>query len=149
METVERAVTNQAEGCNCCQSIIAAYGPGLGLDRRQACDVALAFGGGIAHTGRTCGAATGALMALGLHVAKAGLPLAEAKVKAYKIGAEFLEKFRARTGYTDCADLLGERIDTPEGMKAVREKNLLRTVCPRIIRAAAEILEEMLKTPVR
>jgi C_GCAxxG_C_C family probable redox protein len=146
---VERAVQNQAEGCNCCQAVIAAYGPGLGFDRQASLNVAMAFGGGIAHTGKTCGAATGALMVLGLHVAKANLSLGDAKTKANRIGSEFLSRFRKRTGYTDCADFLGCHIGSIEGMKRIHDKNLLKTVCPKIIRAAAEILEEMLKTPVR
>jgi C_GCAxxG_C_C family probable redox protein len=145
MDNIERAVACFKEGFNCSQSVIATYGPEFGLDRRSAADVALAFGGGIAHTGQTCGAATGALMVIGLAVARKGLPLPEAKKKAYALGGEFLARFRALLGSTDCLTLIGCRLDTPEGMKQAVEKGLFRTVCPKLIRAAAEILEELLK----
>jgi hypothetical protein len=40
-------------------------------------------------------------------------------------------------------------IGTPEGHEAAKEKGLFTTTCPKFVRDAAEILEEMLPTGQR
>ena len=92
--------------------------------------------------GGTCGAVTGALMALGL---KYGATVADpaAKERTYALTREFIARFEARHGATACADLLGVNIGTPEGQAAAREANLFKTTCPGLVASAAAILEEM------
>ena len=58
--------------------------------------------------------------------------------------AEFFEKFEARHGSTDCKALIGQDIDTAEGMKAARQKGIFDTLCTEFIKSASEILEELL-----
>ena len=66
MERVKIATEMFDEGFNCAQSILAAFGPGLGLERRSALLLGSPLGGGLSRTGGTCGAAMGALLVLGL-----------------------------------------------------------------------------------
>ena len=49
------------ETFNCAQAVFSAFARELGLDREMALKTAAAFGGGMAGTGATCGAVTGAL----------------------------------------------------------------------------------------
>ncbi len=58
MNNVERAALCFKEGFSCAQTVFSTYGPQFGLDREMALKVAGAFGGGMAHMGRTCGAVT-------------------------------------------------------------------------------------------
>ena len=51
---------------NCAQSLVSMYCEDFGLDRNLGLKVAMGFGSGMARTGNTCGAVTGAYMILGL-----------------------------------------------------------------------------------
>jgi C_GCAxxG_C_C family probable redox protein len=145
MSNADLAVTCFEEGFNCSQSVLVAYAATLGLDRETALRVAAPFGGGMGRTGETCGAASGALMVIGLRHAQ---PLAEdkdAKEKTYELAREFLNGFAARNdGCVKCRELLGRDIGTPEGLQTAREQGLFETLCPKFVRDAAEIVEQLI-----
>ena len=54
------------KGFACSQAVFSAYAEDLGLDQETALKIAGPFGGGTGRKAETCGAVTGALMALGL-----------------------------------------------------------------------------------
>ena len=141
--SIDVASSRFSEGFSCSQSVLAAFAPELGLDVDAALRVSAAFGGGVGRTGGTCGVVTGALMALGL---KYGATVADpaAKELTYAKARDFVAKFEARHGATDCADLLGVNIGTPEGQAAAREANLFKTTCPGLVASAAEIVGQMI-----
>ena len=140
---IDAAARHFREGFSCSQSVLAAFAPELGLDADAALRVSAAFGGGMGRLGHTCGAVTGALMVLGLRY---GATVADpaAKELTYAKARDFVAKFEARHGATDCADLLGLNIDTPEGQAAAREANLFKTTCPGLVASAAEIVGQMI-----
>lgn len=144
MNSVERAALSFKEGFNCAQAVLSAFGPELGLNRDLALKVAGAFGGGMGRQGGTCGAVTGAFMAIGLRcgVARAD---EEAKEKTYRLVNEFTEAFKTRNRSTICRELLGLDIGTVQGRKIATEKKLFTTLCPKLVRDAAEIIEQMLR----
>jgi C_GCAxxG_C_C family probable redox protein len=139
MRKVDDAVSCFKEGFSCSQAILSTYGQELGIDKATALRISAPFGGGMARMGETCGAVTGAFMVVGLKYAKDK----ESKEKIYRLVNEFAEKFKSRNGSILCKELLGCNIGTPEGMKAVREKGLIDTLCPKLVKDAAEILEEI------
>ena len=98
----------------------------------------------MARTGETCGSVTGALMVIGLNHAKTRKDDDGSRERAYALAQEFMDMFRERNGHLLCRELLGVDVSTPEGMKAVREKDLFRTVCPKFVRSAGELLESLL-----
>jgi C_GCAxxG_C_C family probable redox protein len=136
------ALARFSEGFSCSQSVLAAFAPDLGLDADAALRVSAAFGGGMGRLGHTCGAVTGALMALGLKDG-ATVPDPAAKERTYALTREFIARFEARHGATACADLLGVNIGTPEGQVAEREANLFKMTCPGLVASAVAILQEM------
>jgi C_GCAxxG_C_C family probable redox protein len=141
---IEQVVNTHAEGFSCAQALLAVYGPELGLDRETALKVAGGFGGGMGRMAGTCGAVTGAFMVIGLvhsMTKKGDLPQKE---RSYEYIRQFAEAFRERNGSLVCRELMGVDVSTPEGFAASKERNIARTVCPKYIRGAAEILEEML-----
>ena len=144
MSNVEKAVATFKKGLNCSQTIVATYGPGLGLAEDMGVRVAAAFGGGMGHTGNTCGAITGAMMVIGLHCSKDSCSVAQAKVRSYALASELMKTFEARHVYTDCKTLIGQDLSTDEGMRTARENDLFDTLCVVFVRSSAEILEELL-----
>jgi C_GCAxxG_C_C family probable redox protein len=133
------------DGYSCAQSILASFAPEFQLDPQTAYRLAGAFGAGIARQGETCGAVTGALMVIGLKHGMVQAGDLEARDKTYAVAQRFMEQFRLRHGTTECSDLLGVDISLPEGYQFAREQNLFNDHCPGYVRAAAEILEQILK----
>ena len=141
MSSVEDAVSRFDDGCSCSQAVFSTYAEPLGMSGETALRVAAGFGGGMGRMGHTCGAVTGAFMALGL---KYGGPDSEAKEKTYELVREFANRFKARHGSLNCIDLLGYDISTSEGRQRIKQQNLHSTLCSQIVRDAAEILEALL-----
>lgn len=144
MSNIEKAVASFKKELNCAQAIISTYGPPLGLKRDMALKIAAAFGGGMGHLGRTCGAISGALMVIGLHCSKRDCPNDELKKRSNALAQEFLKKFQDRHVYTDCKELIGLDISTTETMRLAREKGVFDSLCTVFVRSAGEILEELL-----
>ena len=141
MSRVEDAVARFDNGYSCAQAVFSPYAEQLGMDLETAVRVAAGFGGGMGRMAGTCGAVTGAFLALGL---KHGGPDSQSKDNTYELVREFAARFQARHGSLECRDLLGYDLSTPEGKKRINKERLHSTVCARIVRHAAEILEELL-----
>ncbi len=146
MNKVEEAVScfNDGEGFSCSQSICSTYAEQFGLNQEMALRITTAFGGGMGKMGETCGAVTGAFMVIGLKYGRIRVEDKKIKEKANDLVREFVKHFKSRNGSTLCRDLLGCNISTPEGHSAAKANNLFATVCPKLVRDAAEILEELL-----
>ena len=145
MSKIDQAVEAFAGGLSCPQAIISTYGPELGIDRATAISLAEGFAGGIAGTGRTCGAVTGSIMSLGLKYGRREDSDLDAKAETTKLVREFIKRFEAKNGSIACRDLIGCEIGTPEQAKDAKEKQLFATICQGVVRDAAAILEELLK----
>jgi hypothetical protein len=83
-------------------------------------------------------------MVIGLNHAKTRKGDDDSRERAYTLAQEFMDTFRERNSSLLCRELLGVDVSTPEGMRTVREKDLFRTVCPKFVRDAAEILDGLL-----
>lgn len=134
------AVQSLREGCACSQAILSTYGEPLGLSRETAMRLSAGFAGGM-RMGGVCGAVTGAVMVLGLRYAQEDSHTREGRGKVYLRVDEFFQRFRKINGSMACRDLLGCDIGTAEGMKQAQEKGLFNTICVKMVRDAAEILE--------
>ncbi len=142
MSKVKDAVSAYESGFNCSQAIVRTYGPDHGLSALDSVRVSCGFGGGM-RRGDTCGAVTGALMVLGLRYGPQDASDTSAKEAVYSKVTEFQSCFESRCDSVVCRDLLGCDISTPEGMEYAASNNLFKTVCPRMVQIAAEILEQM------
>jgi C_GCAxxG_C_C family probable redox protein len=144
MNNVERAVDNFKQGFNCSQSVCAAYNDQFGLNQDLALRISGAFGGGMGRMAETCGAVTGAVMIIGLKYASTTPGDIKTKENAYAMVREFVDRFKARNHTILCHELLECDISTPEGMKHAREQKLIPRCCPKFVKDAAEILEQIL-----
>ena len=144
METREKAVKCYRDDFNCAQSVISVFVGQLGLDRETALKTACGLGAGMGRMAETCGAVTGAFLVLGLRYGMTDPSRQEDKERTYELVRFFSERFRERNDSIICRDLLGCDISTPDGFEEARERNLMETVCERVVADAVEILEDLL-----
>jgi C_GCAxxG_C_C family probable redox protein len=144
MGRVEQAVKCFNSSFNCSQSVFSVFCEELGLETEKALKIATAFGGGMGHTGETCGAVTGAYMAIGLKHGKYKALDNLSKEKTYSLVMEFSRRFKDVYGSVCCTELLGYDLGTKEGMESARKKDLFNTLCVDFVKNAVEILEQIL-----
>ncbi|MHB8055593.1 MAG: C-GCAxxG-C-C family protein [Candidatus Aminicenantales bacterium] len=144
MSKSDLAAETFRSGLSCSQAVFSAFGGDL--DRETALKISQAMGGGMAHLGFTCGAVTGAFLAIGLRHGRSRPEDEAAKEKTYAVMAEFARRFRTLHGENlSCPALLGCDLATPEGRREAKEKKYFDTRCAIFVREAAEILEDLLK----
>jgi len=131
------------QGYNCCQAVLVAYAERHGLERNMALKLGSGFGSGVSQLGEMCGAVTGAVLVLGL---KHGCGCAEdeaAKRKTEELVRKFVGRFKQRHGSMVCRQLLGCDPNKPEEFEWAVRQGLFATRCPKLVRHAVEILEEL------
>lgn len=131
------------QGIDCSQVVTGAFAEKMGMTKEQARKVSSCFGGGM-MCGETCGAVTGALMAIGMvygHSREGDQ--AQKDVMAAKTG-EFKRLFGEKYSSCMCRELLGHDISKPGEMEKVLEKGLMFDFCPRVVEDTIDILEKIL-----
>jgi len=142
MSNVEKAVA-LFETFNCAQSVFAACGAGEGMSEQACLVVAGPFGGGMGRMGETCGAVTGALMALGVrHGQEMATEPAKARGPLYVRVINFSAAFRERHGSLTCRELTGCDLRTPEGQAKFSAGDLHHTLCGKLVASAVELVEK-------
>jgi C_GCAxxG_C_C family probable redox protein len=130
---------------NCSQSVISVFYQDYGLDKKLALQLAQGFGGGMGHTGGTCGAVTGAYMALGLAQKITTDNARENIEKTYALIEKFNREFKHLHGSLNCTELTGYDLSIPEKLIEARDKKVFITVCPKLVSDAVKIVENLLK----
>lgn len=116
----------------------------MGVDRETAFRVAGGFGGGMGRMAGTCGAVTGAFMAIGMKYGMTDPAQTQDKEATYEKVRGFAAAFKRRFGSLICKDLLGCDIGTPEGSDYAHAHGLFKTRCAELVRGGVEILEAVL-----
>jgi C_GCAxxG_C_C family probable redox protein len=134
-------------GCNCAQSVLAAYAENYGMEKDTALSISAGFGAGLGRTQDICGAVSGAVMVLGLNSRfKEGDGRSKINT-VYKQVHFFIEEFTKQRGSIKCLDLLsGCKLLTEEGQKQFREQGL-REHCFEYVRTCCHILDGILEVP--
>jgi C_GCAxxG_C_C family probable redox protein len=143
MSRVDDAVRLFGDGHACSQAVLLAFAPSLGLDSGQALRIAAGFAGGM-HLGQTCGAVTGAIMVLGLARCDETCATREGRAEVAAAVETLADRFRERVGALDCPEIMGIDVRVPGARELAKERDLYATRCQPAVRAAAEILEDML-----
>lgn len=126
---------------NCSQAVFATIGSKLGISESNAVAIAAGFGAGMCYQGRTCGAVTGAYMALGVLSSKKFTLAEDIKEYSYQLISDFNKKFSEKHKTTICNELLGVDMSTTEGIEKAKEAELFVTLCPKFVASAVSILE--------
>ncbi len=128
-------------GLFCAEAVVKTIAERHGLNSELVPKMATGFCSGMARTGGPCGAMTGAVMALGLVL---GRDDAEQSVEeTYAAVRVMMEGFEERFGSTNCRELLGVDLDTPEGQQNFGEQKL-GLKCVEYTGAAVGLVEEVL-----
>lgn len=132
-----------SEGFDCSQVVLNSVAGELGIDEITAKKVSACFGGGM-FCGSTCGAVTGALMAIGLKYGHSMPDTPHIKEQNIAKLIEFREKFLKKYDSIICKDLLGYDLTNCEDMKKIQEEELLTTFCPKLVADVISILKGIL-----
>ena len=97
-------------GYNCAQSVVCAMAPAIDLDADGAFVLAEGFGAGMGGMTETCGAVSGAVMALS-QVESTGRDQIGSKAKTYKLSRELSARFASTNGSTVGRELKGSGSD--------------------------------------
>jgi len=95
-------------------------------------------------TGNMCGAVTGGMLVLGLKYGMTDPDSTQDKEKTYEKVANLLEKIEVVHGSSNCVDLMGVDIGTPDGQQEAKDKELSEKVCSKVVRDVTQILEDLL-----
>jgi C_GCAxxG_C_C family probable redox protein len=105
--------------------------------------IATGFCGGMARTNGICGAVTGGVLAINLILGRNTLD--DPRDENYAAVAGLIGGFREKFGSTNCGELLGCDLGTPEG-QAFYGENELRKRCRHFTEEATRLVMEMLGT---
>jgi C_GCAxxG_C_C family probable redox protein len=147
LSAADRAEALFREGYSCSQSVLMAFAPRLGMPERQAALVASAFGGGMARHGWTCGAVTGAMMAVGLGAGHATAEDTATKEELYFRVQALVARFEEQHGASACRQLVGANMLDPADRQAASDRGVFTTLCPQLVRTAATLVAEALSDP--
>ena len=128
----EQATKLFDHGFNCAQVVMEVFAKEYGLDPVLARKLGnpLGIGSGM---GGECGALTGGFMVLGLEFGMHDLQRPEDAQITFGLMQELADGFKGCHGHTDCPDLLGLDVFTPQGMKAFGERGMKQSHCARYV----------------
>jgi C_GCAxxG_C_C family probable redox protein len=129
IELARATFITEANTHGCAETTFIVLQRAFGLPDASDSSPAMALNGGLAWSGGPCGALTGAAMAVGRLSARRIADHKEAKRVARCITARVMAEFRAEYGHTNCSDLIGLDISTPEGHAAFIADQMWHTVC--------------------
>ena len=140
----EKADQRFQDGFSCSQAVFSVFGQDFGLDSDLALKLSQSFGGGMAHLGLTCGAVTGAFLAIGLKHGRIKPEDLESRDKTYALMKDFVVQFKEKFGSINCRELVGYDMDDPEQFEKAKDEGVFEDLCPRLVRSAAQVVEELL-----
>ena len=129
------------QGIDCSQVVAGEMAEVLSMDKSLLRKMASCFGGGM-MCGETCGAVTGALMAIGLKYGHDKEGDSETKALMQEKVNAFYAKYHEKYESTICKELLGHDISKPGEMEEVLKEGTMFTLCPCVVNYVIEILEK-------
>jgi len=146
MNRSEKALSYFDNKFNCSQSVLTAFSDELGLTEDDSLRVACAFGGGMGRQQLTCGAVTGAAMALGLRFGKGKNDSDDKKQLTYDKTVMLFDEFAKLYGSTNCHKLLNDLdMKDEKELNLINEQNLFHINCRRYVAEAVKITEQIIE----
>lgn len=140
MTRKEESIRYFRNSFNCAQSVLSVYHADFNLPEDTLLRIATAFGGGIGRQQLTCGAVTGAIMAIGLKYGKGSNDSDENKKETYRYTLHFFNEFKKRHGSANCRELLeGLDMHNPDDMNEINRRDMFHTHCEKYVGDAVEI----------
>jgi len=139
----EKALSYFDSEYNCAQSVFKSLLEHKGLHIDDATYLASGFGGGISFSGQQCGAISGAMMAIGLFVARNIRDVKKHKSVTHDLSAQLMKKFRAEFGHIRCDDLTGIDMSNKDAFTKAYDSGVFKETCPKFVAGAVRIVLEM------
>lgn len=139
-ERAARALRLFADGTNCAQAVLMAYGDLAGLTEEQSALLAAGLGGGMGRLRQTCGAFSAAVLLCGALEGAEGCR-AENRVAVYKRVQAMYDDMVEKVGSNNCGELLGRGREEPVPEKRTPDYYATRP-CARVILAACQVIEK-------
>ena len=121
-KTIKKSIAYFDSGFGCAESILKAVAEHKGIDSVLIPRIASGFCGGVANTGRMCGAVIGGIMALNIIYGR-DKPEEDKTVNYQKV-QKFIKEFESKFGSTSCSGLTGCDLSTGEGKQKFSDLNL-------------------------
>ena len=133
-----------SKGFNCAQSVLAAKSDITGISVSDSLKLATGFGAGMAMMQKTCGAVTGAYMAIGAMHGRVNPDDTDARDKTYALIGEFNKRFMEIHGSLSCRELLGADLKTEDGREEAESQGYFDKKCSIYVDDAERILDDIL-----
>ena len=132
------------ESATCAQSIMAVYGPEVGLSIEQSLQIGSSLGGGIGYQQHICGAINAGAIIIGLKHGNSVHGDMEKKNRAIKLAGDFVLECQQILGNIQCSELIKLDLNNAEEVSKANADGLFDRVCNNAILKCAEILEKYL-----
>ncbi len=142
---VEKAISLFNTNLNCAQSVLTVYADILQIDTKFAMSVTAGFGSGMGRLQATCGAVTGAFMALSIYNSNKYSDNGDAKEHTYEMIQDFNRMFLEKHHATDCKALLQVDLLTEEGEMQYHIDKLSENVCEVCIADAINLINKLIE----
>jgi len=140
----EKAIGYFEEGFNCSESMFKAYLDVYKKDQSMA-GAASGFGGGIGGKGITCGAVSGAIMAIGLHFNRQSSSEKELYATIRSKSLAMVDQFAQENGTSYCKDLIPYDLTTMEGREKLHNDKETLAKCKGLLTVASRLLAKSLE----
>jgi C_GCAxxG_C_C family probable redox protein len=128
-------------GLCCSESVLQAVAESRDIKSDLIPRIATGLCGGMGRTGGICGAVSGGVLAISLVTGRNTAQ--EPREENHRLVQLFLRQCEAKFGSTNCEQLIGCRLDTPEGHQFFVDHNL-REKCAGFVGEAARMAAELL-----
>ncbi len=128
---------------NCAQAVLRAVLEDKGMFMDEFPYLAAGLGGGVSHQGDTCGAVTGAILAIGMIASQFALDVKGHKNRTYHHGEKFIAKFKDEFDTVLCRELTGLDISDPAELERGRKTGVFEERCPKFVKRAAVLVSDM------
>jgi len=140
-EMLLQADQDHNSGLNCAQSVLKQFCQSGGLPaEKYFLRLSSGLGSGM-KVGSVCGALSGGIMALGLHLGSED-PARKAEMDAPV--RELVTRFRTTMAHKECNKIIGYDVSDPTQRAIAREKGIFASQCPLAIRTAVTIVYDIL-----
>ncbi|MCR4398047.1 MAG: C-GCAxxG-C-C family protein [Firmicutes bacterium] len=143
-EAAESAARHHDSGFNCAESVLAGLAEAVGIPGAVV-SAATGFGGGIGRRGDTCGALTGAVIAVGLKCGRTSPGEKELYERIQRIAARLQEEFAGAHGSVYCRDLIPYDLRDPAQLAEYRRDAATRNKCRDFVMTAARTAARLLE----
>lgn len=144
MNKPELSVKYFMESATCAQSIMAVYGPEVGLSIEQSLQIGSSLGGGIGYQQHICGAINAGAIIIGLKHGNSVHGDMDKKKRAIKLAGDYVIECQQILGNTQCSKLIEIDLNNEEQKEKANADGLFDRVCNNAVQKCAEILEKFL-----